>query len=145
MLVALLLAAVPIVPSGQAFTCTPTAVWDGDGPIWCQEGPHIRLAGIATREMDGSCAPNHPCPTAAAEAARNALVRLIGERAGEGRHGHVLVRGPAMRCVSAGPAGGKRTAAWCVSPRSGDINCAMVRGGWAARWERYWKGHQCRS
>lgn len=24
----------PIVASGETFSCTPTAVWDGDGPIW---------------------------------------------------------------------------------------------------------------
>jgi endonuclease YncB( thermonuclease family) len=50
-----LLAAISIVPAGQTFQCTPTRVWDGDGPIWCGEGPRIRLSGIAAREMDGSC------------------------------------------------------------------------------------------
>jgi hypothetical protein len=48
-----------------------------------------------------------------------------------------------MHCTSTGGAGGDRTGAWCISPRSGDISCAMVRGGWAARWERYWQGHRC--
>ena len=33
MLFALLLAAT-VIPDGQVFTCTPTRVWDGDGPIW---------------------------------------------------------------------------------------------------------------
>src|SRR5687767_12542809 len=51
-----------IVASGQSFACTPTAVWDGDGPIWCAEGPKIRLAGIAAREIDGTCKKGHPCP-----------------------------------------------------------------------------------
>ena len=51
-LIGLLLAA---VPAGQSFTCTPTAVWDGDGPIWCAEGPKVRLAGISAREIDGTC------------------------------------------------------------------------------------------
>ena len=76
--------------------------------------------------------------------ARDALVNLVGEPVGVGEHGHILVRGPTMRCVSDGSAGGSRTAAWCVSPRGGDINCAMVEGGWAARWDRYWRGHRCR-
>jgi endonuclease YncB( thermonuclease family) len=35
--------------AGAAFTCTPVRVWDGDGPIWCAEGPKVRLAGIAAR------------------------------------------------------------------------------------------------
>lgn len=139
----LLLAAVPIIPAGQSFTCTPTHVWDGDGPIWCEEGPRVRLSGIAAREMDGTCRDNQPCPSVEPEEARDALVRLIGEPVGIGRHGHVLVRGPAMRCVSDGSGGGDRTAAWCVSPKGGDINCAMVAGGWALRWDRYWRGHKC--
>jgi endonuclease YncB( thermonuclease family) len=141
--VSLFLAAVAIVPAGQAFDCTPTRVWDGDGPIWCAEGPRIRLSGIAAREMDGTCNANQPCPEASAEAARDALVRLVGRATGRSRQGHVLVEGPTMRCRSDGNGVGSRTAAWCVSPQGGDLSCAMVAGGWARRWERYWKGHRC--
>lgn len=136
-------ASVPIVPAGQSFTCTPTHVWDGDGPIWCKEGPRIRLAGIAARELDESCKSNHPCPEAGGKAARDALVRLLGTRTGEGKHRHILVEGPAMRCRSDGSAGGNRTAAWCFSPKSGDINCRMVHGGWALPWDHYWRDHTC--
>lgn len=139
----LTLIAVLIVPAGETFTCTPTAVWDGDGPIWCAEGPHIRVSGIAAREMDGSCRPGHPCPSADAVEARDALVSLVGRPIGEGKHGHVLVDGPTMHCISTGSAGGNRTGAWCISPRGGDLSCAMVQGGYAARWDRYWKGHHC--
>lgn len=59
----LALLAASIVAAGQTFTCTPTHVWDGDGPIWCAEGPHVRIAGIAAREMDGTCGPTSPAPT----------------------------------------------------------------------------------
>lgn len=41
----LLLVAASVVAAGQSFDCTPTRVWDGDGPIWCAEGPRIRLSG----------------------------------------------------------------------------------------------------
>lgn len=140
----LLAAALSAIPAGDTFTCTPTRVWDGDGPVWCAEGPRIRLAGIAARESDGTCRANQPCPDASAEASRDALVRLVGERTGRSRQGHVLLRGPAMRCVSTGGAGGDRTGAWCVSPRGGDLSCAMVRSGMALRWDRYWRGHLCR-
>lgn len=138
-----LLLAAAIVPAGQTFDCTPTAVWDGDGPIWCAEGPHIRLAGIATREMDGTCRPGHPCPAADPIAARDHLVGLLGKADGVRPTGHVVVVGPVMRCRSAGSAGGNRTAAFCTSPRSGDISCAMVRDGLAAKWDRYWRDHRC--
>ena len=115
MIGALLLLAVSVVPADEEFTCTPTRVWDGDGPVWCAEGPRIRLAGIAAREIDDSCRPNQPCPTAGGAEARDALVKLIGAPTGRSLEGHVLVTGPAMRCVSVGNGVGTRTAAWCVS------------------------------
>lgn len=132
-----------VIPSGQSFPCTPTRVWDGDGPIWCSEGPRVRLSGVAAREMDETCKPKHPCPKSDALTARDALVRLVGKPTGKSREGHVLVRGPTMTCQSAGGAGGNRTAAFCVSPQSGDLSCKMVAGGWAAKWQRYWRKHRC--
>jgi hypothetical protein len=39
MIGALLLLVVSVVPTGEEFTCTPKRVWDGDGPVWCKEGP----------------------------------------------------------------------------------------------------------
>ena len=122
----LLLAAVPVVPAGEVFTCTLVRVWDGDGPVWCAEGPRLRLAGIAAREMDGSCRSNQPCPDATADQARDALVRLIGVPTGRSVEGHVLLKGPAMRCTSDGNGVGNRTAAWCVSPVGGDVSCGRL-------------------
>lgn len=139
-----ILASIAFIPAGQSFDCTPTAVWDGDGPVWCEEGPRVRLSGIAAREIDGSCSEGHPCPSASGRDARDALVSLIGNPIGTSEHGHVLVKGPTMRCTSTGSAGGNRTGAWCVSPRGGDISCRMVDGGYAARWDRYWKDHRCK-
>jgi endonuclease YncB( thermonuclease family) len=136
-------AATLIVPNGQTFSCTPTHVWDGDGPIWCAEGPRVRLAGIAAREIDETCRTNQPCPNVSALASRDALARLVGEPYNFGPDGHVLVTGPAMSCISTGSAGGKRTGAWCTSPTKGDISCAMVNNGYALRWDRYWGEHSC--
>lgn len=135
--------AVTVVPAGQTFTCTPVRVWDGDGPVWCAEGPRIRLAGIAAREMDGTCRSNQPCPPASATQARDALVHSVGVQTGWSTEGHALVRGPAMRCLSEGNGKGNRTAAWCFSPKSGDLSCAMVRSGTVLRWTRYWGDHHC--
>lgn len=134
----------PIIAAGSAFTCTPVAVWDGDGPIWCAEGPKVRLAGIAAREIDGSCRPGHPCPRRSGIVARDALVGLLGGPRGIAATGHVRVRGPALSCRSAGDGKGGRTAAWCTAPRSGDLSCALVDGGFALRWDRYWRSGQCR-
>ena len=139
-----LLFASAIVAAGQSFTCTPVAVWDGDGPIWCAEGPKIRLAGIAAREIDGTCRPHHPCPHVGGPQARTALVALIGRPVGRRATGHVLVRGPALSCRSAGNGKGGRTAAWCVAPSVGDLSCAMVASGHALRWATYWDDAACR-
>lgn len=134
-----------VIPAGTTFHCTPVRVWDGDGPLWCAEGPRLRLAGIAAREMDGTCRSNQPCPTASAEAARVALVRLIGRPTGRSREGHILVNGPRLSCRSDGDGRGNRTAAWCTSPREGDLSCAMVKTGTVLKWARYWRKHRCDS
>lgn len=145
MLIALALASTLVIPAGRAFPCTPIRVWDGDGPLWCAEGPRIRIAGIAARESDGTCRPNQPCPKASAAQATAALVRLVGTPVGRSRDGHVLVQGPALTCRSRGRSDGKgaRTDAWCVSPLAGDLSCAMVATGTVVRWARYWRRHSC--
>lgn len=132
-----------VIRSGQAFRCTPSAVWDGDGPIWCAEGPRVRIAGVAAREMDESCRTNQPCPSATAIEARDRLVQLLGGARGVRPEGHIIVHSPTMICRSDGSAGGSRTAAWCNSPVFGDLSCAVVRAGGAVRWSRYWRNHSC--
>lgn len=132
-----------IVPAGETFNCTPTAVWDGDGPVWCAEGPKVRIAGAAAREMDGTCRSNHPCPPVGAADARDRLVRLFGGPRGSLPTGHVVVRSATMMCRSDGSGRGSRTAAWCTSPTFGDLSCAVVREGGAVRWPRYWRDHRC--
>ena len=139
----MILSALRIIVAGASFTCTPTAVWDGDGPIWCAEGPRIRLAGIAAREIDGTCRSNQPCPAASGPAARDGLVAMLGGPRGRGREGHVLVTAAPMRCQSMGSAGGSRTAAWCVTGDGRDLSCALVKAGFALRWPRYWRNHRC--
>lgn len=132
-----------LIAAGATFTCTPIAVWDGDGPIWCAEGPKIRIAGVAAREIDGSCRRGHPCPAVDGLVARDRLVRLFGGARGRVATGHVRVRSAPMRCQSDGRANGSRTAAWCHSPVFGDLSCAAVRVGSAVRWRSFWRGHRC--
>lgn len=86
------------VNRSETFTCTPLKLWDGDGPIHCAEGPRIRLAGIAARELDGSCSPGHPCPAVEPIASRDHLARLLGRVTGTASEGHLLISG-----VSASP------------------------------------------
>jgi endonuclease YncB( thermonuclease family) len=134
---------VPIVDAGEEFTCTPDRVWDGDGPLWCKEGPHIRVAGIAAREIDGSCRPYQPCPDGSPTEARDHLADLIGKRTGETPDGHILVNGAPLDCLSVGSGKGTRTAAWCKTRAGVDVSCAMVDSGFALKWDRYWGNHRC--
>ena len=121
------------IAAGLVFACTPVAVWDGDGPIHCAEGPKVRLAGIAAREISGGCREHHPCPRAAGEAARDNLVRILGGARGMAREGHVLVQGPRLSCRSFGMTYG-RVAALCSAPEVGDLSCTQVRAGVALPW-----------
>ena len=93
----------PVVDAGQRFTCTPVAVWDGDGPVWCAEGPKIRIAGVAAREMDGNCKTNQRCPNVDAGEARDRLVAILGGACGTPRR--IKVRSAPMSCRSDGSAG----------------------------------------
>lgn len=127
----------PVVPAGQVFQCTPTAVWDGDGPVLCKEGPKLRLAGIAAREIDGSCRGGQPCPAVSGSQARDTLVSLLGGAKGKWADGHIKVSGATLRCRSAGSGKGQRTAAWCVLPGGQNLSCAMIASGTAVRWARF--------
>jgi endonuclease YncB( thermonuclease family) len=112
------------IPPARAgtFTCTVTKVHDGDGPIWCAEGPKIRLTAIAAREMDESCSPGHPCPNASGSDAQREL---------EG-----LALGRVLQCEQTGMSY-KRVTAWCWREDGLELNCAMVKSGKALRWHRY--------
>lgn len=120
--------------TGQGFSCTVASIADGD-TLRCLERDdegrpvRVRLAGIAAREVDGSCSAGHPCPLASAQDATAELVRLAA--------------GETLTCTSTGSTYG-RIAAFCVTSAGVDLSCAMVASGTALRWERYWIGHRCR-
>jgi len=115
--------------AGQAFTCTPTGVAAGDGPILCAEGPQIALAGIAARSTDESCAQGQPCPATSGVAARDRIVQALGGAKGRTREGYILVEAAPMRCTWA-ESGAIGTLAACSVGRS-DLGCMMVHEGYA--------------
>jgi hypothetical protein len=51
------------------------------------------------------------------------------------------VRGPIMACLSTGPAGGSRTAAFCLLPDGRNLSCAMLDTGTVVLWESYWRDY----
>ena len=121
--------------ASTVFLCTPIAVWDGDGPIWCEQGAKIRIAGIAARELDGTCRAGHPCPDATGIAARDALIAIVGEPTGRWSTGHVTVVGPVLRCRALGESYG-RIVAECTLPDGRDLAQALIASGTVARWRR---------
>src|SRR3546814_10922943 len=135
MLVPLLLAPA-VVPNDQTFACTPSLVWDGDGPIWRREGAHVRLAGIAAREIDNSCRPGQPCPRASGPAARDALVRLLGGPRGRTSTGPIRVAGSTLRCVSIGAAKGNPTGTRSNAPGLGHPSFAYHAPGTGPSWRK---------
>jgi len=118
-----------------AFACTPVAVWDGDGPIWCEEGPKIRIADIAARESDGTCRPGHPCPASSGAEARDALVQLLGGAKGTLRSGHVVVSYPTMTCERHGTSY-ERVNATCELADGRDLGDAMLATNTVLPWPR---------
>jgi endonuclease YncB( thermonuclease family) len=116
-----------------SFPCTVAAVHDGD-TFTCAEREssgrpiRIRLAGVDAREVGDFCAPGHPCATAHADDATAALRRLA--------------QGQTLSCQANGATYG-RIAAFCDKPDGTDLSCAMLAGGYVARWDRYWGHHRC--
>lgn len=147
----ILAVAASVYAAGASFACTPSAVWDGD-TFTCSDGTKVRVAAIAAREVkrvngrmvDGGCNPGHPCSPVSGIVARDALADLFGGARGVGPHGHLLVAGPSLRCVSNGSAGRDRTGAWCRTPSGADVSCAMVKAGYAVRWARHGGDRVCR-
>lgn len=112
----------PAAAPTNRFDCTVIGVHDGDGPIHCAEGPKIRLHAIAAREIDESCRRGHPCPNATGATAKEALQRLAF--------------GKILTCEATGTSYGRVTAL-CWNSNGVELNCAMVRGGYALRWDKF--------
>lgn len=109
------------------FLCAVASIHDGDS-LRCADGTRIRLAGIDAPEL-AACHGRRGriCVPGDAQASKRALEHLIAGRT--------------LRCRAVGTSYGRVTA-WCRAG-SVDISCALVRGGYAARWDRYWRGHRC--
>jgi len=59
-----LLAAVAVIPAGQTFECTPTAVYDGDGPVCA---PRVRAFACRALPRERRTAPARPAIPALAQ------------------------------------------------------------------------------
>lgn len=130
----------PLLPATEPpFTCLVTHVHDGDGPLWCADGPKVRVAGIQAPDFT-SAAPcrrrRHPayrCSDSAAEASKRTMERLVLHKR--------LVCQPVDRSYG-------RVVARCTLPDGRSLSCAAIAAGGAARWTMYWRRYgmgACRS
>lgn len=113
--------------AGQPFACTVTRVHDGDGPLWCAEGPKVRVAGIqapdyASAEPCRRRKTGYVCGDAQARASQRIVARMVlGQR---------------LRCVALEPSY-SRMVATCRLGDGRDLACAIVRSGAAAWWPAF--------
>ena len=108
-------------PQPVSFRCKVASVHDGDS-LRCADGTRIRLHAVSAREIDGTCLPGHPCPSASASDARAVLVGLV--------------RNSTITCIPTGRSYDRVTAI-CRTDARVEINCAMVRSGTVLIWNRH--------
>lgn len=118
--------------SGSAFICTVTRVHDGDGPLWCAEGPKVRIAGIQAPDFESAT----PCRDGRAgyvcdDRAARASQRTVS----------ALVLGKRLTCTALEPSY-SRIVARCRLPDGRDLSCAVLAAGAATRWDRYWRRYR---
>lgn len=113
--------------AGRQFPCTVLSVYDGDGPINCEEidtanqQVRVRLRGIDARENDNSCQYAGHCAEASGAEAKAELIRMaVGK----------------LQCTSFGPSY-NRVDASCVTATGLNLSCEMIRRGKAVRWPQY--------
>lgn len=127
--------------------CLAIALHDVDGPIRCETGEKVRLAGIGATELDGSQRPGQPGVPGDGFAQRRIMARAMGAVvASDGRslEGYLRFAQPiALRCEVTGRSY-DRDVAWCRLPDGRDVSCAAIVAGVAVRWRKFDRGGRLR-
>ena len=118
--------------SPQTFSCTVNRVHDGDGPLWCAEGPKVRIAGIQAPDFESAepCRQRrarYVCSDARARASQRTVSALVLHRR--------------LTCQALEPSY-SRIVARCRLLDGRDLSCAVLAAGAATRWERYWQRYR---
>ncbi len=134
----MILALVAAATSPAPFPCTVVKVHDGDGPLWCREGPKVRIAGVQAPDFE-SASPcrtkraNYVCSNTKARASQRIVERLT--------------LGRTMSCLPVDKSY-SRVVARCTLPDGRSLTCATLAAGAAVRWDQYWRKYrlsECRS
>lgn len=123
--------------AAAAFFCLVTHVHDGDGPLWCQNGIKVRVAGIRAPDFKNAepCRRGkaaYVCSNVQAERSRRIVEKLT--------------LGKTMTCAPVGKSY-KRVVARCTLPDGRNLSCATIAAGAATRWDSYWRRYhmgECR-
>jgi len=118
--------AIASVAFGQTEITGPARVIDGDTIVI--NGTHIRLYGIDAVEHNQTCQGKDGMTY---ECGRDATATLME-----------LIQGDPVTCSEMGKDRYSRTIGICRTERSGELNAAMVRRGWAVDYKAYDK--KCR-
>ncbi|MEN2747117.1 hypothetical protein [Sphingomonas sp. T9W2] len=121
-----------MIDQPPAFTCTVVRVHDGDGPLWCREGPKVRIAGVQSPDFASAAPcrarrPGYTCSDVKARASRRIVERLTLRK--------VMRCQPVDRSYS-------RVVARCTLPDGRSLSCATIAAGAAVRWDRYWRRYR---
>jgi endonuclease YncB( thermonuclease family) len=118
--------------AGTPFTCYVTKVHDGDGPLWCRNGPKVRIAGVQAPDFESAepCRQSragYVCSDSRARASQQIVERMVLHRQ--------------LNCVAIEPSY-NRMVARCSLPGGRDLSCAVIAAGAAARWDTYWRRYR---
>ena len=120
--------------------CLAIALHDVDGPIRCQSGETIRLAGIGATELDGSTRPGQPSIAGDPFAQRREMAVAIGGGVGSDNRrldGSLRFARPVRLACDVTGRSYTRLVAWCSLPDGRDVSCVAIAAGVATRWVRF--------
>jgi endonuclease YncB( thermonuclease family) len=116
-----------IVVAAASFSCTVTRVYDGDGPLWCDNGIKIRVAGIQAPDFENT----EPCRRAREYyVCNNASARRSQQIVQAITLHKTLVCEPVDRSYG-------RVVVRCALSDGRSLSCAILMAGAATRWNRY--------
>lgn len=117
------------------FICEVVKVHDGDGPLWCQSGQKVRVAGIQAPDFESA----EPCRRPAARRVTYMCDDAAAERSQRIVSGLTLNK--RLICQPTGKSY-QRVVARCTLPDGRSLSCAAIAAGAAVRWDSYWRRYK---
>lgn len=115
-----------------AFICLFTRVHDGDGPLWCQNGIKVRMAGVQATDFENA----EPC--------RRGKTAYVCSDDWAPRGQRIVERLTLHRSMTCQPAGKlyQRVVARRTLPDGRSLSYAVIAAGADTRWDSYWRRYR---